>query len=166
MSDQQRLTGRRPPRTPCSRTTDVDCDVRTLRSREHRIAAGGGGRLHLLLHHIPMLGHLAVHDPVRTELGLPVPADVMSLVDRADGLLLATSQSFDFQADSLPDSFRCVGPLLDVPSRSKSQEANSWEAPWSGRDACPCNNWPQLRYRRFRASKNAHLIRGARSMTW
>jgi len=45
----------------------------------------------------------------------PCVRDIMDLFDRADRLLLATSQAFDFQADSLPDNFRYVGPLLDVP---------------------------------------------------
>jgi UDP:flavonoid glycosyltransferase YjiC (YdhE family) len=55
----------------------------------------------------------------------------MDLFDRADRLLLATSQAFDFQADSLPDNFRYVGPLLDVPNWSKSLQAKWWQAPWS-----------------------------------
>jgi MGT family glycosyltransferase len=65
------------------------------------------------------------------DLGLPVLVDVMDLFDRADRLLLATSQAFDFQADSLPDNFRYVGPLLDVPNWSKSLQAKWWQAPWS-----------------------------------
>jgi UDP:flavonoid glycosyltransferase YjiC (YdhE family) len=61
----------------------------------------------------------------------------MDLFDRADRLLLATSQAFDFQADSLPDNFRYVGPLLDVPSWSKSLQAKSWQAPWSAQSERP-----------------------------
>jgi len=63
--------------------------------------------------------------------------DVMDLFDRADRLLLATSQAFDFQADSLPDNFRYVGPLLDVPNWSKSLQAKSWQAPWSAQPDRP-----------------------------
>jgi UDP:flavonoid glycosyltransferase YjiC (YdhE family) len=80
--------------------------------------------------------HLPNLNRARAGLGLPALADVMDLLDRADRLLLATSQAFDFQADSLPDNFRYVGPLLDVPNWSKSAQAkasktNSWQAPWS-----------------------------------
>jgi len=64
-------------------------------------------------------------------------ADVMHLFDRADRLLLATSQAFDFQADSLPANFRYVGPLLDVPNWSKSLQAKSWQAPWSAQSKRP-----------------------------
>src|SRR5258708_1299267 len=73
-------------------------------------------------------GFLPILNRARAELGLPMLADVMDLFDRADRLLLATSQAFDFQADSLPDNFRYVGPLLDVPSWSKSLQAKSWQA--------------------------------------
>jgi MGT family glycosyltransferase len=69
---------------------------------------------------------LPILNKARVELGLPMISDIMHLFDRADRLLLATSQAFDFQADSLPDNFRYVGPLLDVPSWSKA-----WQVPWS-----------------------------------
>src|SRR3982074_766623 len=78
-----------------------------------------------------MNASLPILNRARAELGLPVLADIMDLFDRADRLLLATSQAFDFQADSLPDNFRYVGPLLDVPSWSKSLHAKSWQAPWA-----------------------------------
>src|SRR5437868_2517904 len=55
----------------------------------------------------------------RARLGLTGLDHVMELFDRADRLLLAISQAFDFQADSLPDNVRYVGPLLDEPSWSK-----------------------------------------------
>ncbi|WP_347337626.1 glycosyltransferase [Bradyrhizobium sacchari] len=74
---------------------------------------------------------------VRADLGLPLLADVFDLFDRANRLLLATSQAFDFQADSLPDNFRYVGPLLDVPNWSKSLEREAWRAPWSARSDRP-----------------------------
>jgi MGT family glycosyltransferase len=69
---------------------------------------------------------LPILNKARIDLGLPALADFMHLFDRADRLLLATSRAFDFQADSLPDNFRYVGPLLDVPNWSKA-----WQAPWS-----------------------------------
>ncbi|MCA6108953.1 glycosyltransferase [Bradyrhizobium cenepequi] len=75
-------------------------------------------------------GFLPILNRARDDLGLPVLVDVMDLFDRADRLLLATSQAFDFQADWLPDNFRYVGPLLDVPNWSKSA-GRSWQAPWS-----------------------------------
>src|SRR5882672_10881327 len=71
---------------------------------------------------------LPILNRARADLGLPVLVDVMDLFDRADRLLLATSQAFDFQADSLPDNFRYVGPLLDVPNWSKSLQAKSLQA--------------------------------------
>ncbi|MGA7804018.1 glycosyltransferase [Bradyrhizobium sp.] len=84
---------------------------------------------------------LPVFNRARADLGLPALADVMHLFDRADRLLLATSQAFDFQADSLPANFHYVGPLLDVPnwslqaksSQEKSSQAESWRARWSAR---------------------------------
>jgi len=80
---------------------------------------------------------LPILNRARADLALPVLVDVMDLFDRADRLLLATSQAFDFQADSLPDNFRYVGPLLDVPNWSKSLQAKSWQAPWSAQSDRP-----------------------------
>jgi UDP:flavonoid glycosyltransferase YjiC (YdhE family) len=93
-------------------------------------------------------GFLPILNRARADLRLPMLADVMDLFDRADRLLLATSQAFDFQADSLPDNFRYVGPLLDVPTwskssqekslqESKSLQAESWQAPWSAQSERP-----------------------------
>ncbi|MFK4655848.1 MGT family glycosyltransferase [Bradyrhizobium japonicum] len=73
----------------------------------------------------------------RADLGLPLLADVYDLFDRANRLLLATSRAFDFQADSLPDNFRYVGPLLDVPNWSKSRQTEAWRAPWSAQSGRP-----------------------------
>ncbi|RXT39063.1 glycosyl transferase family 28 [Bradyrhizobium betae] len=73
----------------------------------------------------------------RADLGLPLLGDVFDLFDRADRLLLATSQAFDFQADALPDNFRYVGPLLDVPNWSRSLQTEAWRAPWSARSGRP-----------------------------
>jgi MGT family glycosyltransferase len=81
--------------------------------------------------------HLPILNRARVDLGLTMLADIMDLFDHADRLLLATSQAFDFQADSLPDNFRYVGPLLDVPNWSKSLQPNSWEAPWSAQSDRP-----------------------------
>jgi UDP:flavonoid glycosyltransferase YjiC (YdhE family) len=69
----------------------------------------------------------------RADLGLFPLRDVFDLFDRANRLLLATSQAFDFQADSLPDNFRYIGPLLDVPNWSKALQTEAWRAPWLGR---------------------------------
>jgi MGT family glycosyltransferase len=84
-----------------------------------------------------MNASLSILNRARADLRLPMLADVMHLFDRADRLLLATSQAFDFQADSLPANFRYVGPLLDVPNWSKSLEAMSWQAPWSAQSDRP-----------------------------
>jgi UDP:flavonoid glycosyltransferase YjiC (YdhE family) len=88
---------------------------------------------------------LPILNQARVDLELPVLADFMELFDRPDRLLLATSQAFDFQADSLPDNFRYVGPLLDVPNWSKFSSAKSsqalrvksWQAPWSAQSDRP-----------------------------
>jgi UDP:flavonoid glycosyltransferase YjiC (YdhE family) len=79
---------------------------------------------------------LAIFNQARAEFGLPALGDIMDMFDRADRVLLATSQAFDFQAESLPDNYRYIGPLLDVPNWSKSSQAKSsktkpWQAPWS-----------------------------------
>ncbi|QOZ67056.1 glycosyltransferase [Bradyrhizobium arachidis] len=73
----------------------------------------------------------------RADLGLFPLRDVFDLFDRASRLLLATSRAFDFQADTLPDNLRYVGPLLDVPNWSKSLETEAWRAPWSARSGRP-----------------------------
>ena len=80
---------------------------------------------------------LPILNRARVDLGLPLLADVFDLFDRANRLLLATSQAFDFQADSLPENFRYVGPLLDIPNWSKSLEMEAWRAPWSARSGRP-----------------------------
>jgi UDP:flavonoid glycosyltransferase YjiC (YdhE family) len=100
---------------------------------------------------------LPILNRARVDLGLPMLADIMDLFDRADRLLLATSRAFDFQADSLPDNFRYVGPLLDVPNWSRSSQGKSsqvkslqekslpeeslseesWQAAWSARSDRP-----------------------------
>ena len=69
----------------------------------------------------------------RADLDLPPLADAFDLFDRADRLLLATSQAFDFQADALPVNFRYVGPLLDVPNWSRSLRKEAWRVPWPAR---------------------------------
>jgi UDP:flavonoid glycosyltransferase YjiC (YdhE family) len=85
---------------------------------------------------------LAIFNQARADLGLPALAHIMDMFDRADRLLLATSQAFDFQADSLPNNFRYIGPLLDVPNWSRSSQARSskiksWQAPWSAQSDRP-----------------------------
>jgi UDP:flavonoid glycosyltransferase YjiC (YdhE family) len=99
-----------------------------------------------------MNASLPILNRARVDQGLPMLADFMDMFDRVDRLLLATSRTFDFQADSLPDNFRYVGPLLDVPnwSRSsqlksshvaslqeKSRPKESWQGAWSARSDRP-----------------------------
>jgi len=132
--------------------------------------------------------HLQILNRARADLGLTMLADIMDLFDHADRLLLATSQAFDFQADWLPDNFRYVGPLLDVPNWSKS-----WDAPWSAQSDRPralvacstgaqgqrdlfqrvinavgtvevealATTGPNLDIAELRAPKNMHVLRGA-----
>src|SRR6202011_5177767 len=84
-----------------------------------------------------MNASLPILNRARADLGLPVLADIMDLFDRADRLLLATSPAVDFQADSLPDNFRYVGPLLGVASWSKSLQPKSRQAQWSSQSERP-----------------------------
>jgi MGT family glycosyltransferase len=71
-------------------------------------------------------GFLPIMNEAYRKLGLVGLTHVMDLFDRPTRLLLAISQAFDFEADSLPDNVRYVGPLLDQPGWSKP-----WQAPWS-----------------------------------
>jgi MGT family glycosyltransferase len=57
---------------------------------------------------------------------------VMDLFDRPARVLLAISRAFDFEAGSLPDNVRYIGPLLDQPGWSKP-----WQAPWSAASSRP-----------------------------
>ena len=61
----------------------------------------------------------------RARLGLAALRRPLDLFDRADRVLCAVSQAFDFTADSLPSNFHYVGPLLDAPGWSRP-----WQAPW------------------------------------
>jgi UDP:flavonoid glycosyltransferase YjiC (YdhE family) len=70
-------------------------------------------------------GFLPSFNDACTQLGVPALSHAMDLFDRPARVLLAISRAFDFQADSLPDNLRYVGPLLDQPSWSES-----WHAPW------------------------------------
>jgi UDP:flavonoid glycosyltransferase YjiC (YdhE family) len=68
---------------------------------------------------------LPILNDVCSRLGLPRMARTLDVFDRADRLLLAISQAFDFQPEAPPENVRYVGPLLDQPSWSKP-----WQAPW------------------------------------
>ena len=69
---------------------------------------------------------LALLNDACSQLGVVGLRHVVDLFDRSDRLLLAISRAFDFEAESLPDNVRYVGPLLDQPSWSLP-----WRAPWS-----------------------------------
>jgi MGT family glycosyltransferase len=75
---------------------------------------------------------LPAFNAARANLGLSPFADMFAIFDRADRVLLATSEAFDFKADSVPGNFRYIGPLLDEPSWSKP-----WQAPWPAQSARP-----------------------------
>jgi UDP:flavonoid glycosyltransferase YjiC (YdhE family) len=79
-----------------------------------------------------MNSFLPTLNDARTRMGLPALTQTLDLFDRVDRVLLAISQMFDFQADSLPDNLRYVGPLLDEPGWSKA-----WQAPWSPQSKRP-----------------------------
>ena len=83
------------------------------------IAAAGDAVIQLFDHSLPILNR------ARARLGLRAMATSMEVFDRADRVLLAISQAFDFGADRLPDNLRYIGPLLDEPSWSKT-----WTSPW------------------------------------
>ncbi|HUC16697.1 MAG TPA: glycosyltransferase [Acetobacteraceae bacterium] len=83
------------------------------------IAAAADERSKFLDEFLPSLNNS------RARLGLSGLAHVFDLFDRADRVLLAIGRAFDFEADSLPDNLRYVGPLLDEPGWAKS-----WHAPW------------------------------------
>ena len=69
---------------------------------------------------------------LRMVLGLLSLRHIYDQFDRADRVLLAISESFDFEADALPPNFRYVGPLLDIPAWS-----GPWHAPWPERQDRP-----------------------------
>jgi MGT family glycosyltransferase len=77
-------------------------------------------------------GFLPIMNETCRRLGVAGLTHVMDLFDRPARLLLAISQAFDFEADSLPDNIRYVGPLLDQPNWSKP-----WQAPWSAGSTRP-----------------------------
>jgi MGT family glycosyltransferase len=70
-------------------------------------------------------GFLPSFNDTCMQLGVPALSHVTDLFDRPARVLLAISRAFDFQADSLPDNLRYVGPLLDQPNWS-----GPWHAPW------------------------------------
>jgi UDP:flavonoid glycosyltransferase YjiC (YdhE family) len=63
----------------------------------------------------------------RRDLGLPPVASAFDYFDRADRVLLAISQAFDFEADALPANYRYIGPLLDEPGWSRTGPS-AWPA--------------------------------------
>ncbi|MGE0225238.1 MAG: glycosyltransferase [Acetobacteraceae bacterium] len=68
----------------------------------------------------------------RAGFGLRPLTDAAQQPHMADRVLLATSQAFDFPADSLPPAVRYVGPLLDQPDW-----AGTWTSPWRAQDPRP-----------------------------
>ena len=66
------------------------------------------------------------------KLGVPRLSQVTDVFDRSDRFLLAISQAFDFEPDSVPGNLRYVGPLLDQPSWAKP-----WQAPWPAASGRP-----------------------------
>jgi MGT family glycosyltransferase len=91
------------------------------------VLAANEGMVELLNRFLPDLNEACA------ELGISGMADGLEIFDRPQRFLLAISKAFDFQADSVPDNFRYVGPLLDQPSWSKP-----WQAPWPAQREKPC----------------------------
>jgi MGT family glycosyltransferase len=68
----------------------------------------------------------------RQELGLAQLEHTLDQFEAAKLTLLATSQAFDFRADSLPANVRYVGPQVGSPSWAKQ-----WTSPWPASDTRP-----------------------------
>ncbi|MGA7326253.1 MAG: glycosyltransferase, partial [Rhodomicrobium sp.] len=79
-----------------------------------------------------MNGFLPVLNNACAELGVSPFSHMLDVFDRSDRLLLAISEAFDFQPDSVPANLRYVGPLLDEPSWSKP-----WQSPWPAQSDRP-----------------------------
>jgi MGT family glycosyltransferase len=77
-------------------------------------------------------GFLPIINEACRRLGLIRLTHALELFDRPARVLLALSRAFDFEADSLPDNVRYVGPLLDQPNWSKP-----WQAPWAAGSSRP-----------------------------
>lgn len=76
--------------------------------------------------------HLDALNRARLALGL-MPVDcVLEQIGVAARYLLASSRSFDFPIDELPEQIRYVGPQLDEPGWTKP-----WRSPWPENDARP-----------------------------
>jgi MGT family glycosyltransferase len=79
-----------------------------------------------------MNGFLPILNEACDRLSVARFTHAMELFDRPARLLLAMSRGFDFEADSLPENVRYVGPLLDQPGWSKP-----WQAPWPADSSRP-----------------------------
>jgi UDP:flavonoid glycosyltransferase YjiC (YdhE family) len=75
--------------------------------------------MHMLALGLPEL------NAARAQLGLDPLGHPFEQFERADRLLVMTSQAFDFPAHVLPPNVRYVGPQLDDPAW-----AQAWESPW------------------------------------
>jgi diacylglycerol O-acyltransferase len=67
----------------------------------------------------------------RVELGLAPYDSPLELFDNADRIVVCTSPSFDFAAETVPDNVRYVGPQFDDPG------PEPWAGPWAGTVARP-----------------------------
>jgi MGT family glycosyltransferase len=68
----------------------------------------------------------------REGLGLPLLTDLFDQLVLARRILLATSRTFDFAPDPLPEPFAYVGPYVADPV-----DGQAWDSPWSPHDARP-----------------------------
>jgi diacylglycerol O-acyltransferase len=67
----------------------------------------------------------------RVELGLDPYDSPLELFDNADRIVVCTSPSFDFAADTVPDNVRYVGPQFDDPG------PEPWSGPWADSSSRP-----------------------------
>lgn len=100
-----------PPRTPEEET--LHAQIRA-------------GTLAMLDAHLDVLNH------ARLALGLLPVDSVLKQLDVASRYLLASSRSFDFPVEELPEQIRYIGPQLDEPVWAKP-----WRSPWSENDTRP-----------------------------
>lgn len=76
--------------------------------------------------------HLGALNDTRVALGLMPIETVLEQLEVAARYLIASSRSFDFPVEELPQQIRYIGPQLDEPAWAKP-----WRSPWPENDPRP-----------------------------
>ena len=76
--------------------------------------------------------HLGALNDTRVALGLRPIETVLEQLEVATRYLIASSRSFDFPVEELPQKIRYIGPQLDEPAWAKP-----WRSPWPENDPRP-----------------------------